>query len=479
MRTTCRPVAFVFAGLLAACGGASGGGNSLPAPAVSAREPATGALVADAPYVKVTFSEAMDPASVTSGLGVSRDGGGPVAGTVTGGGAEWYFTPSLPFPAAATLRVSLSAGILSARGGRLDLAQSWSFDTAHWRELPLTGAPTARSQHTAVWTGTEAIVWGGTPLTRAGGRYNPATNSWLPTSAIGAPVGRTGHSAIWTGTEMIVWGGTIAGASVADGGRYNPGTDTWRTMSASGAPTARSGHTAVWTGGRMVVWGATGDLSGALYDPITDSWAPMTSTGAPLITSDHRAAWAGSKMIVWGGTYLPPPPPGSEGGAGICCPDYSTNAGGIYDPATDSWTAIPTTGGPTHRKDHALVWTGTELLIWGGAAGGNTLSPYSATGGRLSPAAGTWIPTADAGAPTARSQMHAAWTGARLLVWGGVSYGSITDGGLYDPVTESWAPIAELGGLTALQRGAASVWTGAELIVLGGETGAPGARFTP
>ena len=62
--------------------------------------------------------------------------------------------------------------------------------------------------HTAVWTGNEMIVWGGTgelSVTDAGGRYNPGTDSWVPTSA--APASRNSHSAVWTGSEMIVWGG--------------------------------------------------------------------------------------------------------------------------------------------------------------------------------------------------------------------------------------------------------------------------------
>ena len=64
---------------------------------------------------------------------------------------------------------------------------------------------------TAVWTGTEMIIWGGvfdTTGASAGGRYNPATDSWTPTSTINAPSGREDHTAVWTGTEMIVWGGT-------------------------------------------------------------------------------------------------------------------------------------------------------------------------------------------------------------------------------------------------------------------------------
>ena len=72
--------------------------------------------------------------------------------------------------------------------------------------------PLHEFQHTAVWTGSEMIVWGGidstvpTCLTR-GGRYNPSTDSWTATSTTNAPTGRNFHTAVWTGSEMIVWGG--------------------------------------------------------------------------------------------------------------------------------------------------------------------------------------------------------------------------------------------------------------------------------
>src|SRR5262249_41278168 len=42
-----------------------------------------------------------------------------------------------------------------------------------------------RASHTAVWTGSEMIVWGGggtAGLLATGGRYTPATDSWAPTS---------------------------------------------------------------------------------------------------------------------------------------------------------------------------------------------------------------------------------------------------------------------------------------------------------
>ena len=82
----------------------------------------------------------------------------------------------------------------------------------------MTNAPDPRLWHTAVWTGSEMIVWGGSHsgVLNTGGRYNPSTDSWTATSTTNAPSARQAHTAIWTGTEMIVWDGST-------GGRYNLG----------------------------------------------------------------------------------------------------------------------------------------------------------------------------------------------------------------------------------------------------------------
>src|SRR5262245_40334051 len=77
--------------------------------------------------------------------------------------------------------------------------------TEVWTATSRTNAPTARELHTAVWTGSEMIIWGG--FANTGGRYDPSTDSWTATSTTNAPTGRFGHTAVWTGNEMIVWGG--------------------------------------------------------------------------------------------------------------------------------------------------------------------------------------------------------------------------------------------------------------------------------
>ena len=53
------------------------------------------------------------------------------------------------------------------------------------------------------------IVWGGFDGTNAntGGQYDPAADSWSPTTLTGAPSARRFHTAMWSGTKMIVWGG--------------------------------------------------------------------------------------------------------------------------------------------------------------------------------------------------------------------------------------------------------------------------------
>ena len=79
------------------------------------------------------------------------------------------------------------------------------------------------------------IVWGGYNIggvLNTGGKYNPSTDSWIATSTTNAPIDRESHTAVWTGSEMIVWGGRAAGNSYSNtGGRYNPGTDSWTATS--------------------------------------------------------------------------------------------------------------------------------------------------------------------------------------------------------------------------------------------------------
>src|SRR5205823_1427233 len=64
-------------------------------------------------------------------------------------------------------------------------------------------------------------------------------DTWTGTSVTNAPSGRDVHTAIWTGSEMIVWGGGNSSGALNTGGRYNPTTDSWTATSTINAPEAR------------------------------------------------------------------------------------------------------------------------------------------------------------------------------------------------------------------------------------------------
>src|SRR5947199_173747 len=130
-------------------------------------------------------------------------------------------------------------------------------------------APSPRDTHTTIWTGSEMIVFGGGygETFNTGGRYDPtsdtwtpirttntpATDTWKPSTLTNAPERRRWHSAVWTGSEMIVWGGEVPGITPTNtGARYNPNTDTWIATNIANTPDPRIYHTAVWTGSQMI-----------------------------------------------------------------------------------------------------------------------------------------------------------------------------------------------------------------------------------
>src|SRR5205823_2241312 len=177
---------------------------------------------------------------------------------------------------------------------------------------------TPRAGHTAVWTGSEMIVWGGSPTAtntvnflNTGGRYDPSTNSWSATDITGAPLARVFHTAVWTGSEMIVWGGYVNDQHgnrqrTNSGGKYNPSTDSWIATIRFNAPKPRVSYTAGWTGSEMIVWGGSVGGSapfntGGRYQPSADSWRATSLSNAPTARLNHTAVWTGSEMIVWGG----------------------------------------------------------------------------------------------------------------------------------------------------------------------------------
>ena len=303
---------------------------------------------------------------------------------------------------------------------------------------------------------------GVTPTTgpAAGGRRGtPATGTnapnWglLPTAPIGP---RLGHTAVWTGREMVIWGGTrdFEAEPFTDGAAYDPGTRTWRKV--PGAPlTPRHDAWASWTGQAMLVFGGTsvdGDYlaDGALWDPANNTWRSIPAS--PLGPRDGAVvAWAGDRLVVWSGNK----PLGNDAPADAAA--ELKNDGAAYVPATNTWVSIGAAPIPP-RSGAQSAWTGSRLIV----SGGDGDDDDRTDGAALDPVSGAWSPIAtrpDPGSCGGDTACAGLWTGTVVLF----PASSLA----YDPAANRWSAVAAPPGSKAPAPGEPAVWTGQRLVTWG------------
>ncbi|MCH8074057.1 MAG: Ig-like domain-containing protein [Proteobacteria bacterium] len=410
-------------------------------------------------------------------------GGAPVDGTATFGFSTATFASSLPLNDGEVYTAHLGGAVADTTGNTI-MPATWSFRTelapeGNWTPIATPASVAGRGGHTAIWTGNEMIIWGGhdwigpsfpyTRLATDNGRFDPALDQWRNVSTINAPSPREQHTATWTGTEMIIWGGaldhcTTSGcfSSTNTGGRYDPVTDTWAAMSAVGAPSPRRYHTAIWTGTELIVYAGMdidfrtplGD--GARYDPVTDTWSPLSDINAPAPRSKHHAIFDGQRMIVWGGN--------SNGTS-------TAVDGAIYDPTTDTWSVLPSQNAPEGFgaiEPSSVVSTGSSMLVWlpegkydYDPVADEVFESYDSQTRRYSFQDQAWSTVINACNP--RATPNAVWLNGRLLSWGS----DFSEGQLYDEQLDTWVPISPYPGMPA--QDATVVVIGDSVIVWGGD----------
>ncbi|MDB4796807.1 hypothetical protein OAG77_01270, partial [bacterium] len=136
-------------------------------------------------------------------------------------------------------------------------------------------------------------------------------------------------------------------------------------------------------------------------------------------------------------------------------------------PTQNHWSSIPEPGAPLARSGATGVWTGNQLIVWGGRLGLGD----AGDGGRLSIPQGapmSWQSITRNGALSPRQGHSAVWTGGRMIVWGGISGTTLLDDGAsYDPVTDQWSRVSRIDAPSA-RKGHNAIWTGKEMIILFG-----------
>lgn len=128
------------------------------------------------------------------------------------------------------------------------------------------------------------------------------------------------------------------------------------------------------------------------------------------------------------------------------------------------------------RGAAASAWTGEELLVWGGRTEAEINDELFDDGAAYDPASNSWtvLPPAPLAAV---SYPLSVWTGDELVVLGGFdAYGfPVIQGAAYRPSTRSWRPVSLPDGLAPVVATGAA-WTGKRLVVVGlakGDGGRP------
>ena len=299
---------------------------------------------------------------------------------------NWRALPNAPEAIAAGRTTVWTGSEMIVTGIKLDangtfinsteVAEAYNPGTSTWRLLPTPPKTENYCRRSAAWTGEEMLVWG-CELTA----YNPTSNRWhrLPDSP-------TRHGiVVWTGRELVGWGGGCCGDVSDDGSAYDPATNAWRKV----APAPISGQQSpigAWTGRELVIFNGRSPegtrVGGAAYNPTTDTWRRIPSQ--PSSRSGSVAVYDGNEIHVLGAR---------RGGTVFS-----------FNPTNDRWRQLPRTA--LAGEGLVAAWTGNRLIA------------SAATTGAYDPARNIW--TTLAPSPLgARQGAQGVWTGRELVIWGG------------------------------------------------------------
>jgi hypothetical protein len=81
------------------------------------------------------------------------------------------------------------------------------------------------------------------------------------------------------------------------------------------------------------------------------------------------------------------------------------------------------TCGASAKGGHSTVWTGSEMIVWGGGRN---------TGQRYDVASDSWRQLEVLNSPSGVTGHSSVWTGSEMVIWGGGSFGS-REGARYQP----------------------------------------------
>lgn len=138
--------------------------------------------------------------------------------------------------------------------------------------------------------------------------------------------------------------------------------------------------------------------------------------------------------------------------------EVARNDGFAWEPISGATRQLPEAP-LAPRSNPAFAWTGQELLVWGGSVEKWGSKPF-ADGAVYSPGQDAWRVLSPAPIDPRVPLFHV-WTGRELIVWGDMRDEGLVDGAAYDLDSDTWRVIAS----APPGRWEQGVWTGSEVVV--------------
>ncbi len=427
------------------------------------------------------------------------------AGKFEGGdGTSWLPMEGLPQSSIVLSETEINASLTTAGYalvGKTQVTYAGFGASGSWVPVPIIDITDVNGIAAAsgIWTGNRFIVWGGyhsgsntvaSGVKNLGYMHNPSTDSWTNTSITGAPAAREKHfGARAAGNKMLIFGGlsyTLTGASIpyGDGAIYDPLNNTWSTLfSTTGTPTPYAfvtGQKCLDTiANKLYTFNWYINVPYAyVYNINTNTWAPFTTSNCPPVTVQlgYSSVWMGTpvnKWMIWGGN-----------------PASGVTDGRIFNPASAAWESIsPPPIGFQPATSPKLVWTGTDVIVYGGTLAGTDNNSNQAY--RYNPNTNVWTTLSSLNKPSPRFQFSYVYGNNKFFIWGGfekqfdLSYIKVNSGAYYDIVLNTWNEIPLTFSTPDRRAGSSIDWTGQNLYIWGGSSEAgrigalSGGRYTP
>jgi hypothetical protein len=290
----------------------------------------------------------------------------------------------------------------------LKARDEWAYDVGAGRLEPWSVAPAVIYQQAVYDSQSQALISFGPESTRV---YNTATRTWERTNpAAEPPTFRYWYDLAYDSQSdrIIRFGRNGEGIQLDDTWAYDYDANTWTEMAPAASPKGRWGHAVAYDAqsDRVILWGAS-------------------EAGRTPMSKEEKAT-------VWG-----------------------------YDYESNTWTAIGSTGGPSYRGFHTMVYhPGTDRII---LFGGHSLRDvnFSDETWAYDYNSNTWTQLDSTTHPSGRRFHSMVYDEAagKMVLFGGIAgtwlKEEINDElWIFDPVTQEWEEMTPEASTKAQSVGA-------------------------